>query len=246
MPPLRGVLGAAVVLGVSALAPAGADEPPDLTKVDRRIAREPRYNAERPLYGLYVFGPRAATRVWAVLDSSRRDHPGYDVLYFDRDADGDLTGPGERFTAEAGRFKVGSFRDPATGDVHEDLTVSRRGDGTVFLSMDWRGKEPVRGGYAEEAGPYCRFAASPAEAPVLWPGAEGPLGFQRWIFDKNYPIGGEGDARVFLGHPGVGPNTFCAVTQEFLPAEVPVLATLIYKDGEGRERRSQNELRERC
>ena len=51
---------------------------------------------------------------------------------------------------------------------------------------------------------------------------------------------------VFLGHPGVGPNTFCAVTQEFLPPGVPVLATLIYKDGEGKERRCQSQLRERC
>jgi hypothetical protein len=102
------------------------------------------------------------------------------------------------------------------------------------------------GGYAEEAGPYCRFGASPAEAPVLRPGADGPLAFQRWTFEKRFPIGGEGDARVFLGHPGVGANTFCAVTQEFRPPGVPVLATLIYKDGEGKERRSRNELRERC
>ena len=36
------------------------------------------------------------------------------------------------------------------------------------------------------------------------------------------------------------------MTQEFLPPDIPVLVTLIYKDGAGKERRSQNELRERC
>ncbi len=241
----RGVLGVAVALGLLTHAPASAVGPPDLTKVDRRIAREPKYTAGRPLYGLYVFGPRAETRVWAVMDKSREGREGYDVLYFDRDADGDLTGPGERFVSE-GPFRVGTFKDPASGDVHENLTLTRRDDGSVFLRMSWRGKEPVRGGYAEDSGPYCRFAATPAEAPVLWPGAEGPLGFQRWIFDKQFPIGGTGDARVFLGHAGVGPNTFCAVTQDFLPPAVPVLVTLIYTDGAGKECRSRNELRERC
>jgi hypothetical protein len=245
MPRGRGILGPAVALGLLSFASASADQPPDLTKVDRRIAKEPKYTGERPLYGLYVFGARAETRVWAVLDHSEAGKDSYDVLYFDRNANGDLTEPDERLTG-AGTFKIGTFRDPSTGDVHEDLTISRRPDGSVFLRMKWRGEEPVMGGYAEESGPYCRFAASPAEAPILWPGAEGPLGFQRWIFDKRFPIGGEGDARVFLGHPGVGPNTFCAVTQEFLPPDVPVVVTLIYTDGEGKERRAQSELRERC
>jgi hypothetical protein len=218
---------------------------PDLAKTDRRIAREPSYTAKRPLYGLYVFGPQAATRVWAVLDTSGEGKAEYDVLYFDRNANGDLTEPGERLSGP-GSFTIGDFKDPATGDVHKDLTLSRRPDGSVFLRMKWKGKEPVMGGYAEDPGPYCRFAESAEKAPILWPGAEGPLGFQRWIFEKEFPIGGSGDARVFLGHPGVGPNTFCGVTQEFLPADVPVLVTLIYTDGEGKERRSQNELRERC
>jgi hypothetical protein len=224
---------------------APADEPPDLSKVDRRIAKEPKYTSKSPLYGLYAFGPGAATRVWAVLDRSREDREGYDVLYFDRNADGDLTGPDERLEGD-GSFRIGDLKDPATGDVHTNVRISRRADGSVFLHMTWRGKEPIAGGYAEEAGPYCQFADSPAGAPILWPGAEGPLAFQRWIFDRRFPIGGEGDARVFLGHRGAGPNTFCAVTQEFLPPGVPVLVTLIYTDGAGKERRSQDELRERC
>jgi hypothetical protein len=236
---------AAIVLGLLIPAYTLTAEIPDLTKINRRVVKEPKYISKRPLYGLYVFGPRATTRVWAVLDKSEEGKTEYDVLYFDRNANGDLTEPGERLTG-SGQIKVGTFKDPATGDVHENLTISRRPDGSIFLRLIWKGKEPIMGGYAEDPGPYCQFAESPEQAPILWPGAEGPLGFQRWIFDKEFPIGGSGDARVFLGHQGIGPNTFCAVTQEFLPPDIPVLVTLIYKDGEGKERRSQNELRERC
>jgi hypothetical protein len=239
------ILWAGLALGLWMTAAVFADQPPDLAKVDRRIVKEPKYSAKQPLYGLYVFGPRAATRVWAVLDKSAEDVDQYDILYFDLNADGDLTAPDERFTG-AGEFKVGTFTDPATGDVHKNLALNRRTDGSVFLKMLWKGEQPITGGYAEDVGPYCQFAASPADAPVLWPGAEGPLGFQRWIFDKQFVIGKEGDARVFLGHPGYGVNTFCAVTQEFLAPEVPVLATLIYNDTEGKERRALHKLRERC
>jgi hypothetical protein len=246
MPRLTRLGSATVVLGLLAPCLAEAAGPPDLAKVDRHIASEPKYTAERPLYGLYVFGPEARTRVWAVLDKSTKSGNDYDVLYFDRDADGDLTEPGERIASGTDGFRIGDFKDPATGDVHKGLRISLRPDGTVFLRMVWRGQQPVMGGYAEDSGPYCRFAASPAEAPVLWPGAEGPLAFQRWAFDKSFPIGGSGDARVFLGHRGLGENTFCGLSQDFLPPQVPVLATLIFTDGEGKERRSCNELRERC
>jgi hypothetical protein len=238
-------MGAAIVVGLLIPAYVMSADLPDLTKIDRRIGKEPKYTAKRPLYGLYVFGPRAATRVWAVWDKSAVGKDDYDVLYFDRNANGDLTEPGERLTGP-GSIQVGTFTDPATGDVHENLTIIRRSNGSVFLSMTWKGKEPIRGGYAEDAGPYCQFAESPEKAPILWPGAEGPLAFQRWGFDKAFPIGGSGDARVFLGHPGVGPNTFCGVTQDFLPPDVPVRVTLIYKDVAGQERRSRDELRERC
>jgi hypothetical protein len=241
---LVGITCAVCALAGGAQANADADAP-DLTKIERQIRKEPAYTGKQPLYGLYVFGPKAATRVWAVLDKSDETNAIYDVLYFDRNANGDLTEPDERFTGP-GRFKVGTFTDPVTGDVHKNLTISRNTEGSVFISVSWKGEELIRGGYAEEPGPYCVFGESPATAPILWPGAEGPLGFQRWQFNKEYGIGAENDARVFLGHAGVGRNTFCAVTQSFLPDSTPVLATLIYRDGEGKERRSQNELRERC
>lgn len=59
----------------------------DLTKIDRAIQKEPRYTST-PYYALLAFGPDAVKRVWVVLDG--------DVLYVDRNGNGDLTEDGER------------------------------------------------------------------------------------------------------------------------------------------------------
>jgi hypothetical protein len=65
-----------------------AGELVDLTKVDRIIAKEPKYQYQ-PRYALLVLGPKAETRVWLVMD-------GEEVLYVDRNGNGDLTEEGER------------------------------------------------------------------------------------------------------------------------------------------------------
>lgn len=58
----------------------------DLAKIDRTIAKEPAYRTKTPKYGLLVFGPEGKDRVWLVHDG--------DVLYVDRNGNGDLTEPG--------------------------------------------------------------------------------------------------------------------------------------------------------
>ncbi len=64
----------------------------DYAKIDRTIAKRPTYQSKAPKYCLLVFGPEADTRVWLVLDG--------EVLYVDRNGNGDLTEDGER--AQAG------------------------------------------------------------------------------------------------------------------------------------------------
>src|SRR5687767_3376952 len=61
-PVMRLVSLIALAFGV-AVAPAA-----DLTRVDRTIKKEPAYKSKSPKYGLLVFGPKAQTRVWLVLD----------------------------------------------------------------------------------------------------------------------------------------------------------------------------------
>jgi hypothetical protein len=71
---------------------AGSVPAADLTKVDRAIAKEPAYRS-KPKYCLLVFDPDAKFRVWLVLDG--------DVLYVDRNGNGDLTEADERLTGKS-------------------------------------------------------------------------------------------------------------------------------------------------
>jgi hypothetical protein len=68
--------------------PAPADPP----KIDRSLKKEPTYHTNAPRYGLLIFGPTDQDRVWLVQDG--------DVLYADRNGNGDLTEPGEKIPAE--------------------------------------------------------------------------------------------------------------------------------------------------
>src|SRR5690348_5507153 len=96
--------------------PAGAA---NLGKIERSIKKEARYKG-KPKYCLLVFGPEARTKVWLVHDG--------DTLYVDRNANGDLTEPGEKVRAEKEgaaegnyTFKVGDIRDGKR--LHKTLTV---------------------------------------------------------------------------------------------------------------------------
>src|SRR5438477_9924634 len=85
----------------------------DLTKIDRTIGKEPAYGS-KPKYCLVVFGPEAKSRVWLVLDTN--------VLYVDRNANGDLTEPGKGVIAKGFLFKIGSITETDEKTMH-DLMV---------------------------------------------------------------------------------------------------------------------------
>lgn len=72
----------------------------DLSKIERVIGKQPEYASKKPKYCLLVFGPKADTRVWLVLDLAYdplREKPGKnDSLYADLNGDGDLIDPKER------------------------------------------------------------------------------------------------------------------------------------------------------
>jgi hypothetical protein len=74
-----------------------------LGKIDRTIGKQPAYASKKPKYCLLVFGPKAKTRVWLVLDLAYdplKEKPGKnDSLFVDLNGDGDLTDPKERIAA---------------------------------------------------------------------------------------------------------------------------------------------------
>jgi hypothetical protein len=229
-----------------------ATDIPDLQHVDRGIRKEPAHVAERPLYGLLVFGPQAQQRIWMVLDRSKPEVERYDLLYVDLNANGDLTEPAERLVGELQgndvRFGLPDIKDPATGAVHTTFNarVSVGPAPTVMLSMMWRGRFKMGGGYPQDPEDgYLRFGDKPANAPVMWADGDGPFRFQRWYGGK-LPIGGADDFKVFVGQPGAGASAFWAFQQHFLPEAEGVKATLIYRDGTDKERRVTCLLKERC
>jgi hypothetical protein len=231
-------------------APGRTSELPDLGKLDRSIFKEPTYTAKQPLYGLLVFGSKADKRVWIVLDKSKSDAPCYDVLYLDRNADGDLTASDERLIARAPEgfpfFSLAEFKDPATGAIHSQFEVRVTGDQpTVKVSLKWRGKMQMGGGYPPDPEEYMRLSPKPETAPVVWFQGDGPFRFQRWYGGK-LSIGGADDFKVFLGQVGWGPSSFCAFQEHVLPDGEAVQATLIYSDKDGKTHHLDYQLKERC
>jgi len=73
----------------------------DLRTIDRTILKEPAYRTSHPKYCLAVFGPKAETRVWLVLDG--------DTLFIDRNGNLDLT--------EVGEGVKGQPRPQAQGEI---------------------------------------------------------------------------------------------------------------------------------
>ena len=96
-----------IVLLAAIASPAAAV---DLTKIERSIEKEPEYESKVRKYVLLVLGPEAETRIWLVRDGQ--------TLYVDRNANGDLTEPGERLQ------RASENSDPA---AFESVVLKRQG-----------------------------------------------------------------------------------------------------------------------
>src|SRR5215831_15666476 len=138
------LLSTLLVVGNTAVTAWGAD----LTKIDRTIAKEPVYQ-NKPNYCLLVFGPDAKTRVWLVIDG--------DILYVDRNGNGDLTDKGERTALMA---PEGEITEPDRGTKHTALRVTPQKDGRIVVSLMAEGKNRQRSGPVT-------FAGRSQDAPII-------------------------------------------------------------------------------
>jgi hypothetical protein len=115
-----------------------------------------------------------------------------------------------------------------------------------MISLKWRGKHKFGGGYPPDPDDgYMQFGKSPKTAPIMRLDGDGPFQFQRW-YSGELSIGGDDELRLFLGLPGIGKASFCAFQRHVLKEGEPVLATLIYTDKDGKERKAAFKLKERC
>jgi hypothetical protein len=192
-------------LVVGALPAAAAD----LTKIERVIGKEPKYQ-EKPKYCLLVFGPEAKFRVWLVLDGT--------ALYVDRNGNGDLSEPGKRVAPDYNkdghlRFKPGEL-GPPDGSAKYHLSQVRKDKAGYDMSLRLEFRRYLLVG-SDGPGPL-QFADRPRDAPIIH--FFGPLTLQR--FDpqegsvscdlKPGPLvrGKRNELGFTLGTPGLGQGTF--------------------------------------
>jgi hypothetical protein len=219
-------------------------KPIDFAALDRTIAKPPALSADAR-YGLFLFGRNGEKRVFAILDRSNAGDKRYDVLFLDRDADGDLAEDGERFMAnEKGAFKIGDFTDPGTGAKHTQFTVTWTEE-SVRFRMLWRGEKVTFGGYGPEHTTYAKFAPTPKEAPVFVPGYDRPFEFEHWM-SGTLARGANTEFKVFVGNRGDRTGTFSAVDDKFLPENEAPIATLLWTDADGKAQHTKFELPKRC
>src|SRR5262249_43756689 len=198
-----------LAVGHTAVTTCGAD----MTKIDRTISKSPTHHSKYPRYGLLVFGPEAKSRDWVVLDG--------DVLYVDRNCNGDLTEEGERLVIKNPK-RNRDKKKPGTSSAVDSLSVvikdrdgakhrlTFRLTGTgVGIDAKCHGSQYVGSTYRDDL----VFAARPQDAPIVH--LNGPLTLQlvdpprRWLPGKTV------DLVVLFGTPGLGKGTFAYMIQGF-------------------------------
>jgi hypothetical protein len=192
----------------------------DLAKINRTIAREPGYRST-PKYCLLAFGPEAKTRVWLVLDG--------DVLYVDRNANGDLTEAGERIIADttggtldgSRHYQVPEIAEKGTPLKHAlRVTLPRPAPdqacdlGLVVTLGDQR---------TQFSDNELRCSDRPGNAPVVH--FNGPLTLR--LGDDQVLARGmkPTELRVEIGTPGLGKGAFVALAHRH--GESPIYVDLI-------------------
>jgi hypothetical protein len=180
--------------------PARDTQAGDLTKLDRKIGKEPVYK-KSPLYCLVVFGTDTKFRVWVVIDG--------ETLYVDLNGNGDLTEKGEAFTLKVTEFwrndppcEVGDLLDPHTKLKHAKFAVGlfdRNQQYQLRVEAAFvNPKVPRLGGYANAT-----FAGKPADAPIVHFGGPLSMGLaMATIEDRPAFVCAE------IGTPGIGKGSF--------------------------------------
>lgn len=227
-------------------------DPIDFEKVPRKFESLPD-GLHGTRYGMFLFGEEGEHRVWAVLSKREKEAKVLDLLCLDLDADGKVGEEGERFEAKVKKgykgepeavFEIGDLRHPEPDVVHTDVKITWT-PSSVRYRMMWRGKTLTMGGFGPSHDVYAGFGESPADATIYVPGFDRPLEFERWGTDA-LPIGGSPDFKVFLGARGSNRGAFSSGDDDLLRKGRCVVATLVYKDTKGKERKERSHLRGRC
>ncbi len=243
----------------------------DLTKIDRKIAKEPLYKTQ-PKYCLLVFGLEPKNHFWLVQDGDR--------LYVDRNGNGDLTEPDKRVQLKNGENK--NFRSFEAGEIsdgtltHSGLSVFQFlvneesvGNSKEFERIKTSGPEPwtwwvritaerpendarqlpkqIKYVANGDGLGYLLFADKPQDAPLIHFNGPWTLGLQD--IKQKLVAGQESMLQIGVGTPGIGPGTFTFVlypdtipNTDFPEADV----TFPAKNSDGKALHKKYTLKQRC
>jgi hypothetical protein len=216
----------------AALWAAGGLGAAGLHQIERTIGKEPAYK-NKPKYCLLVFGEQAKTRVWLVQDG--------DVLYVDRNANGDLTEKDERVALKSSdkdfrTFEAGDIHDGAlkhtgltvmqirtsadvVGNADEWKRIQRQGDElrtwwirvSVERSAEDKRNLPKRIGYVINGDGLGMLLFSDRPAEAPIVHLNGPWTLGLQDLKQRLTAGHKSQLQIGVGTQGVGPGTFSFV-----------------------------------
>lgn len=226
----------------------------DLKSIDRTITKQPAYKSKAVKYGLLVFGVEAKNRVWLAHDG--------DILYVDRNGNGDLTEDGERIAA-APRDQGAASEDTAQefeirelavgGFVHRNVIVqcdSRSYSiGAEIAIPGWKGSGidgRVRQQCGSDPAGGLQFAEHPQKAPVIHFAGPWQILLQE---TTELRVGRTADLFLALGSCGIGPGTTAWIEYAgIIPRDRHPVAVISFAPARGNTNavRERFELKERC
>lgn len=184
----------ATLLVVAGLTPASAA---DLSRIERTLKDEPKYNTRAPKYCLLVFGPEAKTLVWLVHDG--------DVVHVLDSPDGKSPKKWRQVRHQyynSASFTLGDVWEEGGKVRHKNLRYTPRSR-YQMLWVEVAGKQQVAG---RDIRGKLAFAASAKAAPVVH--FNGPLELD--LFHEQQPLWSNTDIEItaVVGTRGVGLGTF--------------------------------------
>jgi len=190
----------AMLLAVAGLTPASAA---DLTRLDRSLKDEPKYNTRAPKYCLLVFGQDARTRVWLVHDG--------DVVHVLASPDCKAPAAWRHVKGNPVTFSLGDVWDEGGKTCYKNL---RFYPGVrIPRLMVLVGKHQHAAGRDRRG--TLQFAASAKEAPVVH--FDGPLTLDLFRTQEALTSNADEDLTAVVGTPGVGPGTFAVLPCDAYP-----------------------------
>ena len=210
----------------------------DLRTIDRTILKEPAYRTGQPKYCLAVFGLKAETRVWMVLDG--------DTLFIDRNGNLDLTEAGESVKGMP-RQAHGEIQFHALTITAEGVPANTRlkvtaGPDLTFVYCYSLGPSWQRAVVDNQG--YLSFADKPQTAPVLH--FQGPLMIGLRFDNKFRRHSGPEDLDVMVGTPGVGIGSFVRFGHETLAKNLRPVLEIDFPEIDGRLIHVRTTLDKRC